>query len=146
MINKDFQEYPEHRIKFFLLLRAITEHCTQGLIGLQAQQFQLYMDRCVLWEGCGARKVLECCSLIWGVRHTMRNVAEVAIETLRRLFEAMMIYPQPDVAHSFYRQYLVSTLVHVLSVVSDSSQSQVSSFVDCCEDARCTGGRLDVLC
>lgn len=46
MINKDFQEYPEHRIKFFLLLRAITEHCTQGLISLQGQQFQLYMDRC----------------------------------------------------------------------------------------------------
>lgn len=77
----------------------------------------------------------------------MRNVAEVAIETLRRLFEAMMIYPQPDVAHSFYRQYLVSTLVHVLSVVSDSSQSQVDHFFLFSLLRRLiTGGRLDVLC
>jgi exportin-1 len=30
MINKDFSEYPEHRVEFFNLLRAINLHCFPG--------------------------------------------------------------------------------------------------------------------
>jgi exportin-1 len=31
MINKDFSEYPEHRVEFFNLLRAINLHCFPGM-------------------------------------------------------------------------------------------------------------------
>ena len=31
MINKDFEEYPEHRTNFFLLLQAVNSHCFAGL-------------------------------------------------------------------------------------------------------------------
>lgn len=48
MINKDMHEYPEHRAQFFLLLKAITQYATPGLIVLTPAQFQLYMDRCAL--------------------------------------------------------------------------------------------------
>lgn len=30
MINKDFSEFPEHRVEFFNLLRAINLHCFPG--------------------------------------------------------------------------------------------------------------------
>jgi hypothetical protein len=30
MINKDFSEYPEHRVEFFKLLRAINLYCFPG--------------------------------------------------------------------------------------------------------------------
>jgi exportin-1 len=30
MINKDFSEFPEHRVEFFTLLRAINIHCFPG--------------------------------------------------------------------------------------------------------------------
>lgn len=30
MINKDFAEYPEHRVEFFKLLRAINLNCFPG--------------------------------------------------------------------------------------------------------------------
>ena len=30
MINKDFEEFPEHRTNFFLLLQAVNTHCFQG--------------------------------------------------------------------------------------------------------------------
>jgi exportin-1 len=30
MINKDFSEFPEHRVEFFSLLRAINLHCFPG--------------------------------------------------------------------------------------------------------------------
>lgn len=32
MINKDFSEFPEHRVEFFNLLRAINLHCFPGKI------------------------------------------------------------------------------------------------------------------
>ena len=34
MINKDFSEYPEHRVAFFKLLRAINFHCFPGELHL----------------------------------------------------------------------------------------------------------------
>jgi len=30
MINKNLEEYPEHRIHFFRLLQSITAHCFEG--------------------------------------------------------------------------------------------------------------------
>ena len=30
MINKDFEEFPEHRTNFFLLLQSVNSHCFQG--------------------------------------------------------------------------------------------------------------------
>ena len=32
MINKDFSEFPEHRVEFFNLLRAINLHCFPGML------------------------------------------------------------------------------------------------------------------
>lgn len=37
MITKNFEDYPEHRLKFFSLLRAIGTHCFQALIQLSSQ-------------------------------------------------------------------------------------------------------------
>ena len=31
MINKDFSEFPEHRVEFFTLLRAVNLHCFPGM-------------------------------------------------------------------------------------------------------------------
>ena len=30
MINKDFEEFPEHRTEFFTLLQAVNSHCFAG--------------------------------------------------------------------------------------------------------------------
>jgi exportin-1 len=35
MINKDFSEFPEHRVEFFTLLRAINLQCFPGLFVLR---------------------------------------------------------------------------------------------------------------
>jgi hypothetical protein len=37
MITKNFEDYPEHRLKFFSLLRAIATHCFPALICLSSQ-------------------------------------------------------------------------------------------------------------
>ena len=37
MITKNFEDYPEHRLKFFSLLRAIATFCFPALIKLSSQ-------------------------------------------------------------------------------------------------------------
>jgi exportin-1 len=43
MINKDFSEFPEHRVEFFGLLRAINLHCFPGMPKLTVGRFS-YTD------------------------------------------------------------------------------------------------------
>jgi exportin-1 len=62
MINQDFTEYPEHRIGFYKLLRAIVVHCIPALLTLPAQQFKLIFD-----------------SIIWGIKHTSRDIADTSL-------------------------------------------------------------------
>src|ERR1700712_3650347 len=47
MINKDFSDYPEHRVEFFKLLRTITANCFPALLQLDARQFKFVIDSCM---------------------------------------------------------------------------------------------------
>lgn len=79
MINQDFSEFPEHRVGFFKLLRAINLNCFPGmrllilespprtnnftaLLGIPPPQFKLFMD-----------------SIIWAIKHTMRDIADTGL-------------------------------------------------------------------
>lgn len=62
MITVNFEDYPEHRLKFFALLHAITNHCFKCLFAMSAPQVKLLID-----------------SIIWAFRHTERNVAETGL-------------------------------------------------------------------
>jgi exportin-1 len=80
MINQDFAEYPEHRVGFFKLLRAINLNCFPGmfrvaelvveirslfrvaLLSIPPNQFKLFMD-----------------SIIWAIKHTMRDIADTGL-------------------------------------------------------------------
>ena len=79
MINKDFTEFPEHRVGFYKLLRSINTCCFEGmslhvclsisrlnhskaLLGLPSSQLKLLMD-----------------SVIWAIKHTMRDIADMGL-------------------------------------------------------------------
>lgn len=62
MITTNFEDYPEHRLKFFALLHAITNHCFKCLFGMSPPQLKLLID-----------------SIVWAFRHTERNVAETGL-------------------------------------------------------------------
>ena len=47
MINKDFSEYPEHRVEFFKLLRTINLRCFPALLRLDARSFKFVIDSCL---------------------------------------------------------------------------------------------------
>lgn len=104
MINKDFEEFPEHRTNFFLLLQAVNNHCFPAFLSIPPAQFKLVLD-----------------SIIWAFKHTMRNVADTGLQILMKLLQNIEQHEQA--APSFYQTYLTDILQHVFSVVTDTSHA-----------------------
>ncbi|XP_054715848.1 exportin-1-like [Uloborus diversus] len=104
MINKDFEEFPEHRTNFFLLLQAAVTHCFPALLNIRAAQFKLVLD-----------------SIIWAFKHTMRNVADTGLQILYQLLQNIAI--REAAAQSFYQTYYTDILQHLFSVVTDTSHT-----------------------
>jgi len=104
MINRDFEEFPEHRTNFFLLLQAVNSHCFNALLNIPPAQFKLVLD-----------------SIIWAFKHTMRNVADTGLQILYQLLQNISTHQ--EAASSFYQTYYTDILQHIFSVVTDSSHS-----------------------
>ncbi|XP_063606328.1 exportin-1-like [Penaeus indicus] len=104
MINKDFEEFPEHRTNFFLLLQAVNTHCFTALLNIPPAQFKLVLD-----------------SIIWAFKHTMRNVADTGLQILYQLLQNISTHERA--ASSFYQTYYTDILQHIFSVVTDSSHT-----------------------
>ncbi|XP_018302324.1 exportin-1 isoform X3 [Mycetomoellerius zeteki] len=104
MINKDFEEFPEHRTNFFLLLQAVNIHCFPAFLSIPPAQFKLVLD-----------------SIIWAFKHTMRNVADTGLQILYQLL--LNIEQHEQAGQSFYQTYFTDILQHVFSVVTDTSHT-----------------------
>merc|ERR1712141_650672 len=104
MINKDFEEFPEHRTNFFLLLQAVNLYCFEAFLSIPAAQFKLVLD-----------------SIIWAFKHTMRNVADTGLNILFQLLQN--VSGNPEAAQSFYQTYYTDILQHMFSVVTDTSHT-----------------------
>ncbi|RXM97568.1 Ubiquitin carboxyl-terminal hydrolase 34 [Acipenser ruthenus] len=104
MINKDFEEYPEHRTNFFLLLQAVNLHCFPAFLAIPPAQFKLVLD-----------------SIIWAFKHTMRNVADTGLQILYTLLQN--VAQEEAAAQSFYQTYFCEILQHIFSVVTDTSHT-----------------------
>lgn len=104
MINKDFEEYPEHRTNFFLLLQAVNIHCFPAFLNIPPAQFKLVLD-----------------SIIWAFKHTMRNVADTGLQILYQLLQN--VANEEAAAQSFYHTYYTDILQHIFSVVTDTSHT-----------------------
>jgi len=104
MINKDFEQFPEHRTNFFLLLQAVNTHCFLALIKLAPEQFKLVLD-----------------TVIWAFKHTMRNVADTGLDILLSML--VNIQAHPDHAQAFYQTYYMKILQYIFLVVTDTSHT-----------------------
>ncbi|KAG6576869.1 Protein EXPORTIN 1A, partial [Cucurbita argyrosperma subsp. sororia] len=100
MITKNFEDYPEHRLKFFSLLRAIATYCFPALIRLSSQQLKLVMD-----------------SIIWAFRHTERNIAETG---LNLLLEMLKNFQASEFCNQFYRTYFLTIEQEIFAVLTDT--------------------------
>ncbi|CAA7051547.1 unnamed protein product [Microthlaspi erraticum] len=100
MITKNFEDYPEHRLKFFSLLRAIATFCFPALIKLSSQQLKLVMD-----------------SIIWAFRHTERNIAETGLNLLLAMLKN---FQQSEFCNQFFRSYFIQIEQEIFAVLTDT--------------------------
>lgn len=81
MITQNFEDHPDHRLKFFSLLHAITNNCFHTLLSMSSEQQKLLID-----------------SIVWAFRHTERNVAETGLslltDMLQRFVEQQVRHPR----------------------------------------------------
>ena len=104
MINKDFQEFPEHRTNFYLMLQQVVTHCFVALLKIPSEQFKLVLD-----------------SIIWAIKHTMRNVADTGLQILTKLLEN--IVQEERAMQPFFQTYYTEILQHLFAVATDTSHS-----------------------
>ncbi|PSK33552.1 exportin [Elsinoe australis] len=102
MINKDFSEYPEHRVEFFKLLREINLRCFPALLKLDQRQFKLVIDSCM-----------------WASKHDNRLVEGEGLNMCLELM-ANMAETDQQTCSAFFQSFYTTILQDVFFVLTDS--------------------------
>ncbi|MCJ1255722.1 Karyopherin transporter [Lignoscripta atroalba] len=102
MINKDFSEYPEHRVEFFKLLKAINLYCFPALLKLDSRQFKFVIDSCM-----------------WASKHDNREVENTGLSMCIELLENMAETDQ-QTSSMFFQQFFITILQDVFFVLTDT--------------------------
>jgi exportin-1 len=102
MINKDFSEYPEHRVEFFKLLRTINLRCFPALLRLDARSFKFVIDSCM-----------------WASKHDNREVESAGLSMCYELI-SNMADTDAQTRNAFFQQFFTVILQDVFFVITDS--------------------------
>ncbi|KAJ1457703.1 CRM1 C terminal-domain-containing protein [Pelagophyceae sp. CCMP2097] len=101
MITRNFEDFPEHRLAFFKLLKAVNTHCFAALFAIPPEHQKLVVD-----------------SVVWAFKHTERNVADTGLEILYELL--LNVGRAPDAAKQpFYRAFVLPLVQDILAVMTD---------------------------
>ena len=100
MITINMEDYPEHRINFYTLLKEINQKCFRAFFQIPGEVFKVVID-----------------SMVWAIKHRERNIADtgltIILEMLRNLDGLA------DIAQQFYTQFLLTLLHEIFSVLTD---------------------------
>ncbi|KAI1269495.1 CRM1 C terminal-domain-containing protein [Xylariaceae sp. FL1019] len=102
MINKDFSDFPEHRVEFFNLLRAINLHCFPALLKLDNRQFKFVIDACM-----------------WASKHDNRDVEGAGLNMCLELITNIAEKTDVQTANAFFQQFFITILQDVFFVLTD---------------------------
>ncbi|KAK0723175.1 CRM1 C terminal-domain-containing protein [Lasiosphaeria miniovina] len=102
MINKDFSEFPEHRVEFFNLLRAINLHCFPALLKLDNRQFKFVIDSC-----------------LWASKHDNRDVETAGLNMCLELINNIAEKTDVQTSNAFFNQFFLTILQDVFFVLTD---------------------------
>lgn len=102
MINKDFSEYPEHRVEFFKLLKAINLYCFPALLKLDGRQFKFVIDSCM-----------------WASKHDNREVENTGLSMCNELMDNMAEVSDRGTSSLFFQQFFIPILQDVFFVLTD---------------------------
>lgn len=101
MINKDFVEFPEHRVNFFKLISAINSNCFEALLRLNRIHFKLIVDSCV-----------------WAFKHAHREIAETGLKICYDLLKNISTTASNS-APAFYQAFYLSLFTDIFYVLTD---------------------------
>jgi exportin-1 len=100
MITVNMEDYPEHRIKFYTLLKEINQQCFRAFFMIPGEVFKVVID-----------------SIIWAMKHRERNIADTGLTILMEMLRNLD--GRADIAQQFYAQFLLSLLHETFSVLTD---------------------------
>lgn len=100
MITKNYEEYPDHRIKFYSLLRAVVQHCFRAICALSPEQIGLLID-----------------SIVWAFRHTERNVADLGLNLLLELLQRIQ---KSEFVNVFHQKHCVQLVREIVAAMTDT--------------------------
>lgn len=103
MINKDFSEFPEHRVEFFNLLRAINLQCFPALLKLDNRQFKFVIDAC-----------------LWASKHDNRDVEAAGLGMCLELINNVAEKTDTATSNAFFNQFFILILQDVFYVLTDT--------------------------
>ncbi|AAS51792.2 ADL128Cp [Eremothecium gossypii ATCC 10895] len=103
MINKDFTEYPEHRVEFYKLLKEINAKSFNALLQLPPAAFKLFVD-----------------AICWAFKHNNRDVEvnglQIALDLIDNVDKAS---PSPF-SNAFYENFYFTFTSEAFYVLTDS--------------------------
>ena len=100
MITTNFEDFPDHRVKFFGFLRAVNLHCFSALFQLPSEHQRYVVD-----------------SVVWALKHTGRDISETGLDILHELLQN--VSATPAVAQGFYQQFLLALIQDIFAVLTD---------------------------
>jgi len=100
MITKNFEDFPEHRIRFFEFIKSINQHCFASLFNIPQEHQKLVVD-----------------SIIWGMKHTERNISDTGLDILHDLLTN--VAKTPNISQGFFQQFLLTLIQDVFAVMTD---------------------------
>lgn len=110
MINKDFTEYPEHRVEFYKLLKEINSRSPIAILQFPPPAFKLFMD-----------------AICWAFKHNNREVEvnglQIALDLVRNI-EKTGLTP---FANDFYENFYFVLISETFYVLTDSDHKSAFS-------------------
>ena len=103
MINKNFEAYPDHRIEFYRLLRAINWKCFHVLLEVPSQGFfGPFFD-----------------AVCWAFKHQDRDVEQLGLQIAVELLKNIENLEDSSFSATFYRSYYLTLIGETISVMTD---------------------------
>jgi len=101
MITRNHTDFPEHRIAFYKLLKALNLYAFQRLFDVPQETQKNIVD-----------------AVVWAFKHTERNISETGLEILEKLLQNVSASPD-SFAQNFYQTYYLPLLQDILVVLTD---------------------------
>jgi exportin-1 len=102
MINKDFIEYPEHRISFYSFLKVVAFHCFPALLTLSPQDFKLILG-----------------SNVWAFKHPNHDIADMGLNLCLDLINHFAV-SEGNVTNVFFLNFYLPILEDIFFVLTDT--------------------------